>query len=192
MNSEDFKIMREQLAKFEERRDELIAKSRELIRLSKKVIYSVHRGDSKNAASSLKELEKRFKELNKSAKLQPELFYSGLFKSSVQEYVEAACFYSIIEKDKLPTHKELNVMAEHYLLGICDLVGELSRKAINSAAESDYSTALKIKKIVSDIYDELMQFDFSNGELRKKFDGIKYEVKRLEEMGLQLSIRNKN
>jgi len=192
MNSEDFRRIREQLESYDLKREELISKSRDLIRLSKKLIYSVHRNDLKEASMSFSELRKQFEQFNSLAKREPELFYSGIFKSGVQEYVEAACFYSLIVEEKLPTHEELGVKGEHYLLGVCDLVGELSRKAINAAAKSDYKTALKIKDIVSDIYDELMQFDFPNGELRNKFDGIKYEVKRLEEMGLQLSLKGKN
>jgi hypothetical protein len=33
-----------------------------------------------------------------------------------------------------------------------------------------------------------MQFDYRNGNLRRKFDGIKYSVQRLEDIRFQLSL----
>ena len=85
--------------------------------------------------------------------------------------------------------KELGFDAESYIGGLCDLSGELVRRAINSAISGKNSEALAIKQFISDLYGELMQFDFRNGEIRRKFDGIKYDLRKLEDMALQLKLK---
>ncbi|PIU30013.1 hypothetical protein COT07_02910 [Candidatus Woesearchaeota archaeon CG07_land_8_20_14_0_80_44_23] len=184
----DFAEMKKKLEEFDEQRESLVSEVRNIVRLSKRIIYSVHRNDEKSSDESVAEIRKIVKATMQKVRKEPALLHSGLLKSAIQEYVEAVCFYEIIRNKRIPTHKELDVQPEHYLLGICDLTGELSRRSVNAAAGADYKTALEMKGIVSEIYDEMMQFDFANGELRKKFDSIKYEVKRLEEMALTISL----
>jgi len=184
----DFAEMKKKLEEFDEQRESLVSEVRNIVRLSKRIIYSVHRNDEKSSDESVAEIRKIVKATMQKVRKEPALLHSGLLKSAIQEYVEAVCFYEIIRNKRIPTHKELDVQPEHYLLGICDLTGELSRRSVNAAAGANYKTALEMKGIVSEIYDEMMQFDFANGELRKKFDSIKYEVKRLEEMALTISL----
>ncbi|MCX6709331.1 MAG: hypothetical protein NTV63_00025 [Candidatus Woesearchaeota archaeon] len=185
----DFEEIKNELEMFDSNREYLIGKTREIIRLSKRIIYSVHRNELSEAEKSAEEIRKVYAELEKEIAKVPALIYSGTLKNAMQEYVEALCFFEIIKEKRMPTHKELGVQGEHYLLGMCDLIGEISRIAINSAANGSYDFAIEMKGLVLEIYYELMKFDFPNGELRKKFDGIKYEIKRLEDMALALRLK---
>ena len=89
---------------------------------------------------------------------------------------------------KLLYPEELNVDTETYLSGLSDLVGELVRKAINSVIKKDTKTALEIKDFATEIYEELLLFDFRNGSLRKKFDAIKYGVEKLEDLAVKIEL----
>ena len=44
---------------------------------------------------------------------------------------------------------------------------------------------------LEELYGELLKFDFRDGELRKKFDGIKYDLKRLEDVALSIKLKEK-
>ena len=136
----------------------------------------------------VKQIKSAVAELDKTAKKKPIFYYSGPFKIAVQEFVEAVCYYEFVKNKKIPSAKELKVDTEYYLLGLCDLTGELVRKAINSAINNDYDQALFIKKFVNDLYNELMLFEFRN-ELRKKFDSIKYDLKKLDELALGIKLK---
>ena len=164
----------------------MIKKSRDLLKLSKQIIYSVQRSDMGKAKNLVTKIKKEHRSLKSIAEKNPELLYSGSFKIAVQEYVEALGFFSIFAENRLPTHKELNTSPEYYLLGICDLSGELVRKAISEAINGREERALEIKRMVDDLYSELLLLDFTNSELRKKFDGIKYDLRRLEDMALNI------
>jgi len=188
ITKKDFEKMRRELDDFDSQREVLIRKSREIVKLSKKAVYSLHRNEIKNADGFIKQLKSEVAELVKTAKKMPMLYYSGPFKIAIQEFVEAACYHEFAKSKNIPSASELGVDTEYYLLGLCDLTGELVRKAINSAINSKYDEALLIKKFVNDLYNELMLFEFKN-ELRKKFDSIKYDLKKLDELALGIKLK---
>jgi len=97
----------------------------------------------------------------------------------------------LMKNNKIPTNTRLKLDPEFYLMGLIDLTGELVRKAINSAIKEDYKTAVNLKNLVSELYDELLLFDFAGGELRKKFDSIKYDLKKLDDLVLNLKLSKK-
>ena len=69
-----------------------------------------------------------------------------------------------------------------------DFVGELNRFAVLAATRRDVAAVEHARETVDQLQSQLMQFDFRNGQLRKKFDGIKYTVKKLEQMIYELSL----
>ncbi len=189
IDKKDFNIAKEEIASFDEKRDLLIKDSRNVIKTSKLLIYSLHRDEIKETEQFAKQIKKELDELEKHTKIHDELRYSPSYKIAVQEYVEAMTFYFFIKEKRLATRKELNADPESYILGICDLTGELVRKAINSAIAKKFSVSVEIKNFVSDLYGELLKFDFRNGQMRKKFDSIKYDLKKLEDLMYDLKTK---
>ena len=180
----DFQRLRKAFVECDLQREEVIKQSREIVRLSKQVIYATHRNDLQDAAKLMEAMKRQVKKLQELTKHDVADF--GSFKVAMQEYAEAACFYAFVTKGAIPKSTELNLDAEYYLLGLCDLSGELVRKAVNAAIQEKYDEARKIKDFLSELYGELLQFDFRNGELRKKFDGVKYDLKKVEDLVFQL------
>ena len=119
------------------------------------------------------------------------MYYSGSIKVAEQEFVEALCFYEFVKNKSLPTVSDLGVTSENYLLGLCDLSGELTRKAINASIKENYNETLAIWEFLETLYGELMRFDFRNSEIRRKFDGIKYDLQKIENVVLELKLKNK-
>ncbi len=191
LNKKDFKKIGQELISYENKREKIIKKSRDIIKLSKQIIYSVHRADLKKANLLVKQIKTKLKALKKIAKTNIRLLFSGAYKTAEQEAVEALAYYSIIKNKKLPTKAALGVDAEHYLLGICDLTGELVRKAVNSVTKGDFKTPIIIKDFVHDLYHQIQLFDLRTSELRKKVDSIKYDLKKLEDLALQIKLKEK-
>jgi len=191
INKKAFAAMRKEIEVFDSQREELIKTSRDLLKLSKSAIYSIHRHKLDDALAQLKNAKLIISTLKTMIKKNPALSSVGAYSEALEEYIEAACYYGFIKKNKLPTAKELSVETTIYLQGVCDLVGELVRKAINSSIKGDFKTALLIKDFVSDVYEELMMFDFRNIPARRKFDSIKYGLDKLENLILELKLKNK-
>ena len=191
LDEKDFAEMVEEYSRSDSAREGLIKLGRDIIKVSKQIIYNTHRNDLAKADSYVKEIKRLVKKFNDIAEKNPELLYSGAYKSVVQEYVEAVAYFSFVKNKKIPSRKELGVQAECYLLGLCDLTGELVRNAILSATKERYAEVKAINDVVERIFNNLLQFDFRNSDLRKKFDSVKYDLKKLEDLVLQLKLKEK-
>lgn len=64
-----------------------------------------------------------------------------------------------------------------------------SRYAINCVIQKDFSTPLIICKFLNELNSGLQLFNFKNDSLRKRFDAVKYDVKRVEQVVYDISVR---
>lgn len=186
IDKQDFAKIRREMEFFEKRREDIIRKSREIIKLSKQIIYGIHRND-RDIPKLVSEIKKKVSQLRTRGELQ----FSSFYKTAMQEYVEAVAMYEIIKNHKLPTQHHLFVSAPDYLSGLCDLTGELMRKANNFVINRKYEEALMLKEIVDLIYGEFLALDIRDNDLRKKADQIKYNLRKLEDIALHLARRKK-
>ncbi|PIN75954.1 hypothetical protein COV17_03455 [Candidatus Woesearchaeota archaeon CG10_big_fil_rev_8_21_14_0_10_36_11] len=168
-------------------REDLIKKSRDVLKLSKLLIYAVHRDDMKTAAGLLTNIETEKKKLDVIAKKNLRLMGEGSYKVAVQEYVEAVLYYHFVTTGKL---KDVGVLPEHYVLGLADLPGELTRRAVFLAGKGHVDKVVHIKDLVDMIYGELLKFDFRENDIRRKVDAVKYELRKLEDLVLSLRMKN--
>ena len=190
INKKAFSEMREYMEKFDKLREQLIADSRIILKSSKAAIYAAHRGDMKEADKLLTEAKTVIKSMDTLLKKDSNLATStGAYSDALEEYTEASCYVHYLKTKEIPTAKQLGVDVEVYLPALSDVVGELVRKAINSSIQGDYKTALEIKDFVTDLYQELMLFDWRNTPVRKKFDSIKYGLEKLEDLSLKIKLK---
>jgi len=184
----DFTQLQEAIKSYDSARENLIKKSRDVLKLSKQIIYAVHRGEMENAKVLVAEIEKERAELNAIAEHDPKMVYEGSYKIAEQEYVEAILYYNFVAEGKLV---DCDVLPEHFILGLADLPGELVRKAVFLAGKGDVTAVLKIKDEVDSIYGELLKFDFRDNEIRRKVDSVKYDLRKLEDLVLDLKLKGK-
>ena len=64
-----------------------------------------------------------------------------------------------------------------------------SRLAVNSVILGDYQRPFDISTFVSDLNAGFRLLNLKNDALRKKFDSLKYDVKKIEEVVYDISIR---
>ena len=187
LDKNEFKRIREEMHKLDARREEIIQASREVINISKQIIYAAQRNDLSEADSAIKKIKDKIKKLKKINIAIDANINSVAF----QEYVEAIAFYEFVKNKKIPTRASLGVSAEEYLMGLCDLTGELVRKAVYDVIHKKFDEAARIKELVHDIYGEFLKLHLRNGELRKKSDSIKWNLKKLEEVMYDISMKGR-
>ena len=64
-----------------------------------------------------------------------------------------------------------------------------SRFAVNSVTSADYGRPYKIAAFVAELDAGFRLLNLKNDSLRKKFDGLKYDLKKIEEVVYDLTIR---
>ncbi len=186
LDKKNFSKIRENLERYDKQREELIKKARDVLRLSKRLIYSLHRQDEGETAKLLKEVKREKQKLDRIAYGDKKLFSEGSYSHAMQEYAEALCYYGFNKKRKIPNVAELKMSQEDYLMGICDLTGELARKAV-TVAHKNKKEVEEIKNFIENVYGEFIKFNLRNSELRKKSDSIKWNLKKLEELSYDIN-----
>ena len=170
-------------------REKVIKLSRTITKSSKQAIYAIHRKDIKSAEKLIKESEKNITQANKIVK-EAKINLSNNIKSGLEEYVEAKTFFTFITKNKIPLLKDFkNVPYELYMQGLSDFTGEIAKISVSLAIENKQKEIKEIKNIIEEIHSVFIKFDFRSGELRKKFEGIKYNLNKVESIIYDLALK---
>lgn len=61
--------------------------------------------------------------------------------------------------------------------------------AVNSVTAGDYGRPLRISDFINKLDSGFRLLNLKNDPLRKRYDGLKYDVKKIEEVVYDLSIR---
>ena len=67
----------------------------------------------------------------------------------------------------------------------------LAQEGVTVKTNIKYKEVVKIRDAVSVIYGELLKFDFRDSDMRRKFDSVKYDLKKLEDLVLDLKLKGK-
>ena len=67
----------------------------------------------------------------------------------------------------------------------------MGRKAVQLAGKGEFKKVVGIRDAVSEIYGALLNFDFRDSDMRRKFDSVKYDLKKLEDLVLDLKLKGK-
>lgn len=182
IDKKDFQKMASEMSDFDQKRETIIKNSRDILKLSKQAVYDIHRDDLNYAKKKIDEAKNGIDVLKKSIQETKGMEVAGAFYDAQEEYVEAKTYYEFVKTGKVLSKKELEVDTETYLGGISDLTGELSRRAVIKATEGKKEDVKKIRDLIDEIHGQFLKFDFRNGELRKKADSIKWNLKKVEEV----------
>jgi len=192
----DIKAIKKMVKDFESEeriREEVIRLSREMIKESKQIIYALHRtSNQKNKTNKneinklLNDIESKKRQLLKIIKvLNPD---TNISSTAFQEYGEAVCFNDFMNRKKIKTASQLGITSNEYIAALCDLTGELGRYCVIKSIRKDIKEVERAKSLIEDIMGLILEFDFRNGELRKKADAVKWNLKKAEEVLFDLSI----
>ena len=170
-------------------RHKLIGQSNDALKSAKQAIFSLHRGDKKKAKATLAALKKTFKDLQAGLlKKNAQLKLQGAYLAAVEEYVEAELFYQALTGKQIKPVAGLEIGAEQYIGGLCDMTGELTRQAVMKATAKDFAAVEEYTKIVEEVVGTLIKFDLV-GHYRQKYDDAKRNLKRLEGIRYDISLR---
>ncbi|XP_038691902.1 translin [Tripterygium wilfordii] len=126
--------------------------------------------------------------------------YHGDWRSETQSVASLLAFMHWLETGNLLLHTEaeeklgLNNLdfgldIEDYLVGICFMSNEMPRYVVNRVTAGDYDCPRKVLKFLTDLHASFRMLNLRNDFLRKKFDGMKYDLRRVEEVYYDVKIR---
>lgn len=181
--------LRSELERAHGARQDILSLANEVVALSKRTIYAHQRLDGRGAAASLASMKGKHREMMVAIRRRPDMLGNNAVRTAGQELVEAASYLSIEAKGTLPTAKSLGVDALTYFLGIGDLSGELVRSAVLACLKGDLARVKEIRQALGVIYGELLAVDAREADLRRKIDKAGYDLEKVENLILDLSLK---
>ena len=155
---------------------------------AKTAVYCLQRGDLDGASRELQFVEGIAAELKPTIDGEPTLRY-GSFAAAMEEYAEAAIFRHYLQAGCLLPSRELPLcQRDEYLGGLLDFTGELNRYAVLRATARDVASVTRCRDLVDAIFGAFLRFDLRNGMLRKKFDALKYTLKKMESLLYEMQL----
>lgn len=161
----------------------------------------LQRADTDGAASVLAELaaltppSELTGELWANPERRLELCLNSGYGYFCEMYNVTLCFNSFLDKGVLTASAAGSWKSgiedyddELYLLGTIGASREIERYAVNRGQRLDLASIKLCLGAVQSLEEALMQFSFRNSDLRQRFDGIKYCVKRLESLAYEISL----
>ncbi|XP_071690611.1 uncharacterized protein [Rutidosis leptorrhynchoides] len=126
--------------------------------------------------------------------------YHGDWRNETQQVVSLLAFMHWLETGNLLIHTEVEgqlelnasefgLDVEDYLIGICFMSNELPRYVVNQVTAGDYDCPRKVLKFLTDLHASFRLLNLRNDLLRRKFDGMKYDLRKVEEVYYDVKIR---
>lgn len=168
-------------------RSKIISATHSLGREAKHIGFKLQRGEVKEAVVALGEVEKRLKALVQDA-LKMGLRAEGSLKAVIEEYLESFYLHHILQNKALPSKLPFIVSAEEQLGALADLTGELVRSAVLEATKGNFKRIKAYRDATEELFGVLLQMDL-HGILRQKRDDARRNLKRLEEILYDLSLK---
>ncbi|XXG46705.1 hypothetical protein AAC387_Pa02g1481 [Persea americana] len=203
----DFHKQLEDSGVIRERIQSLVREMERAIRLMQSSIILIHQSlpasevleKSRFQIDVLRELYKRLCEILSECPGQY-YRYHGDWKTETQTVVSLLAFLHWLETGNLLIHKEaeeklgldsseFGLDIEDYLIGLCFMSNELPRYVVNQVISGDYDCPREALKFLKDLHSSFLVLNLRNDFLRRKFDGMKYDLKRLEEIDYDVNIR---
>jgi len=119
---------------------------------------------------------------------------TAVFSAALIEYLSNRTLLSLAQAaEALGIKKEWNdrmsLPVEDYLHSLISMVNELSRLAINAVTLGNFEEPIKISIFVKELFAGFSMLNLKNDTLRRRFDSLKYDIKKIEEVVYDVSLR---
>jgi len=146
-------------------REQTLRYSRTIIIHCRKAIHQIHQEQYEQAIDLINQASTVHTQLQTATANHPDIAHAGYVENATQEYVEAQCFYQIMQEEELPDPDSLNTSYASYIQGLCDVIGELRRKTLDTILEGESQQAHHYLTIMQELYEAINQFEYPSGLL---------------------------
>ncbi|OMJ26487.1 Translin-associated protein X-like protein [Smittium culicis] len=193
-------------------REDMIKKSRDIVTLSKKAIFSLHRTnlntETPNFNATKKQIEAiipLFIEMYSLTAKQEIYRYYSIISGALQEFIEAVTFMEFLEKGLLLSKDEILsryfsneggavfIDDKCYILGILDLPGEITRFAIKCSTENNVQKVSACLEFLRNLSSSLLALNIprDSKKFSIKLTVLDSSIQKIELCSFSLSIRQK-
>ena len=113
----------------------------------------------------------------------------GRITAAIEKFTEARMYCHFFSCGVLPEPSLVQPCNDDEYIGATfGFAQELSRYVVGRACENDLHSIAICRDLVMQLNEKALEFDFRNGHLRRKYDGLKYVIKTIEDITYELSL----
>ncbi len=162
-------------------REEALANSRKVIRLSANAIRALHRGEADTADRLMGEAGELLEETTEVLAGHQDILHAGFVRDAAKEYAEARLTAALGAGEQLPSPADLGVPVPAYLNGLGEAVGELRRRMLDVLRAGDLAAGERTLEAMDAVVELLVSLDYPDGMtggLRRTTDVARALVER--------------
>lgn len=179
----------EEQAEFDKARRVIINQANEALHKSKQAIFSLHRDNLKEASKHLATASKILNDLERDFGKRKRLRGEGSWCAACEEFIEANLLYQFIKGETVGKIKGVSLQCEEYLGGLSDYTGELLRRAVLLASNRKFNDVKVILDEIREVIYLMLQYNLT-GQLRTKFDQVKKNMHKIEEIYYEINLKS--
>lgn len=159
-------------------REDMLRRSREILKLSARTVAAMHRGAF--VEGDVLHITDMTRELHQDLREHKDIWHSGALENALQEAAEAAIVHAMVRGERLPHPDDLSVTIPAYLLGLCDAVGELRRFCLTALKDGRHEDAEGYLASMDRIFEVVSQYHYPNAivPVKVKQDQIRGIIER--------------
>ena len=164
-----------------QRRDAVLADSRQVVRRSANSIRASHRGELPEAAAELAAARVLADGMLTLAQEHPEIYWAGYVQDAFKEVAEATIVLGILRDGAIPDPATVGVEDAAWLNGLAEAGSELRRDVLDLLRSDDTERAVALMELMDEIYAVLVTIDFPDaitGGLRRTTDAFRAVIER--------------
>ncbi|CAL1152275.1 unnamed protein product [Cladocopium goreaui] len=183
---------------FDENREQVMKRSRDVVKAAKNAIYALQREDWKRADSQIQLCADQANAIYADFACNSPTLRLGFFSGALEEMAEALAYRAFRADGKLLSLDDMQgvsglqfpLLLMEYLGGIMDLTGEVGRLAIRSAGQGrDGEENIKsCLTCVEAVYDGVSILPYLPGSLSKKIGPLKGTLNKIEQVLYELAL----
>ncbi len=154
--------IRNDLSQYDEVREQILSLSREAVRLAGSSILAIHRGDLREADTTIHRVTETLDKVRKLCQDFSDFGTSPGVVVAFQEFVEASTLRAFVEGFRIPSLTDMGGDSRSYMLGMLDAIGEFRRMSLNSLRKGKVELAEKTLGVMEGIYEDLQSLDHTS------------------------------
>ncbi len=162
-------------------REEVLDRSRRLIRHSANTIRAIHRGEFEKAREMLDEGRVLADQFSSELAGESAIYEAGYVQDALKEYAEASITYALVQGLPLPSPGELEIDYPAYLNGLGEAMGELRRSILDLMRAGELARAEELLRVMDEVYGVMVTVDFPDAitrGLRRTTDMVRGVLER--------------
>lgn len=183
----DINMIKERMDIYDKLREEVIKTSRDVQKLSKQAIFSVHRNNLADCKSKIDQARVIAKSILEKIANYPTL-RQGAVSNSLEEWAEALLTLEWVENKRIYLKKEMEIVnSTEYIGALSDFTGEIGRIAVTIASSRSIQPIKAILEADLTISASLMILNIT-GKYSKKVEAVNNNLRKVEDIVYELSL----